>query len=158
MIYYTKLISNLKEIQMQKITLSIFLILILIPFTQGFSQEYYDNAQTLLVSLSNDTPFVYQDSEGYTVVVGMVENNDSKSAVTNVRIQVNFYDDLDPSPIDSTIGGTTLEAIPPNGKSTYSIRSSNPDSEITQASVTLLGLILLKENKRDYLFILQMSF
>lgn len=124
---------------MQKIILSIFLILILIPFTQGFSQEYYDNTPTLSVSLNNDTPFVYQDSEGYTVVVGMVENNDSKSAVTNVRIQVNFYDNLDPSPIDSTIGGTTLEVIPPNGKSSYSIRSSSPNSEITQASVTLLG-------------------
>ncbi|NND87134.1 MAG: hypothetical protein HKM23_07430 [Nitrosopumilus sp.] len=124
---------------MQKIIFSIFLILILVPFSQGFSQEYYDNAPTLTVSLNNDTPFVYQDSEGYTVVVGMIENNDSLSAVTNVRIQVNFYNDLDPSPIDSTIGETTLEAIPPNGKSTYSIRSSSPNSEITQASVTLLG-------------------
>ncbi|MCV0392882.1 MAG: hypothetical protein K5790_06250 [Nitrosopumilus sp.] len=124
---------------MRKIIFNIFLILLLIPFTQGFSQEYYDNAPTLSVALSNETPFVYQDAEGYTVVIGMVENHDSLSAVDNVRIQVTFYDDIDPAPIDISIGGTILESIPPNGKSPYSIRSTSPNSEITQASVTLLG-------------------
>ena len=50
-----------------------------------FPQEYYDNTPTLSVSLTSDSPFVFQDSEGYTVVVGMVENKNSLTAVTNAR-------------------------------------------------------------------------
>ncbi|MEE8383330.1 MAG: hypothetical protein V3R39_00055, partial [Nitrosopumilus sp.] len=73
---------------MQKLVLSAFLILLLLPFSQAFSQVT-DNAPTLSVSLSSESPFVYQDSEGYTVVVGIVENNKSLTPVTNVRIQVN---------------------------------------------------------------------
>ena len=76
---------------MQKLVLSALLILLLIPFSQAFSQEYSDNAPTLSVSLKSETPFVYKDSEGYAVVVGTVENNDSLASITNVMIQVNFF-------------------------------------------------------------------
>ncbi|MBT5842814.1 MAG: hypothetical protein HOK63_07460 [Thaumarchaeota archaeon] len=124
---------------MQKPILCAFLILLLVPFSQSFSQEYYDNAPTLTVSLKNETPFVYQDSEGYTVVVGEVKNNDSQTAVTNVRIQVNFFDESDPAPIEIVQGKTTLEVIPQNGESPFAIRSQTPNPDITQASVTLLG-------------------
>ena len=79
---------------MSKLILSVFLILLLIPLSQGFSQEYSDNTPTLSVSLSSETPIVYKDSEGYTVVVGIVENNDSLTPVTNVKIQVSFFDDF----------------------------------------------------------------
>lgn len=113
--------------------------LLLVPFTQSFSQEYYDNAPTLSVSLKNETPFVYQDSDGFTVVVGAVENNNSLTPVTNVQIQVKFYDDFDPNPIEITQGRSTLEVIPPNGQSPFIIRSSIPNPDITQASVSLLG-------------------
>ncbi len=150
MICYTKLIPFLKEIHMQKSILIAFLILLLIPITQGFSQEYYDNPPTLSVSLGNETPFVYQDSEGHTVVVGMVENKDTLTSVTNVRIQVNFYNDLDPEPIEVVQGGSVLEVIPPNGQSPYSIRSSNPNSQITQASVTLLGFDSSEDKQKGF--------
>jgi hypothetical protein len=123
---------------MLKVVLCTFLILLLVPFSEGFSQVT-DNAPTLNVSLMNETPFVYQDAEGYTVVVGIVENNNSLTPVTNVQIQVKFYDDLDPTPLEVVQGNTTLEVIAPNGKSPYSIRSQTPNSEITQASVSLLG-------------------
>jgi hypothetical protein len=123
---------------MLKVVLCTFLILLLVPFSEGFSQVT-DNAPTLNVSLMNETPFVYQDAEGYTVVVGIVENNNSLTPVTNVQIQVKFYDDLDPTPIEVVQGNTALEVIAPNGKSPYSIRSQTPNSEITQASVSLLG-------------------
>jgi len=123
---------------MFKVVLCTFLILLLVPFSEGFSQVT-DNAPTLNVSLMNETPFVYQDAEGYTVVVGIVENNNSLTPVTNVQIQVKFYDDFDPTPIEVVQGNTTLEVIAPNGKSPYSIRSQTPNSEITQASVSLLG-------------------
>jgi len=123
---------------MQKLILSAFLILLLIPFSQAFSQ-YTDPAQTLSVSLRNETPFVYQDSEGYTVVVGAVENNDSLSSITNVRIQVNFFDDFGSNPLEAIIGHTTLQVIPPNGQSPFAIRSETPNPNITQASISLFG-------------------
>ena len=124
---------------MIKVILCTFLILLLVPFSQGFSQEYSDNAPTLNVSLSNDSPYVYQDSEGYTVVVGLVDNNNPLTPVSDINIQVNFYDDLNPTPLEIVQGTTTLEVIPPNGKSTYSIRSQSSNPNITEASVSLLG-------------------
>ncbi len=124
---------------MQKFVLSAFLILLLIPFSQAFSAETTDNPSTLSASLMNETPFVYQDSEGYTVVVGAVENNNSQTPITNVRIQVNFFDDFDPTPLEAIIGFSTLDVISPNGQSPFAIRSDTPNPNITQASVSLLG-------------------
>jgi len=124
---------------MQKLILSAFLILLLVPFSQAFSAEVTDNPSTLSVSLRNETPFVYRDSEGYTVVVGAVENDNSQTPVTNVKLQVNFYDDLDSTPLEVTIGYSTLEVIPANGQSPFAIRSQTPNPNITQASVSLLG-------------------
>jgi hypothetical protein len=93
-----------------KVVLCAFLILLLVPFSQGFSQEYSDNAPTLNVSLSNESPFVYQDSEGYTVVVGLVDNNNPLTPISNVQIQVNFYDDLDPTPLE-IVQGTSVSLL-----------------------------------------------
>lgn len=123
---------------MQKLVLSAFLILLLVPFSQAFSQTT-DTPSTLSVSLRNETPFVYQDSEGYTVVVGAVKNNNLLTPVTNVRIQVNFFDDFGSSPLEVIVGYTTLEVILPNGQSPFAIRSETPNPNITQASISLLG-------------------
>ena len=123
---------------MQKLILSTFLILLLVPFSQAFSQVT-DNPSTLSVSLRNETPFVYQDSEGYTVVVGAVDNNNSLTPVTNVIIQVNFYDDFDPIPLEVILGSTILDVIPINGQSPFAIRSETPNPNITEVSVSLLG-------------------
>ncbi|MEK0346608.1 MAG: hypothetical protein QQN65_07245, partial [Nitrosopumilus sp.] len=122
---------------MQKLILSTFLILLLVPFSQAFSQVT-DNPSTLSVSLRNETPFVYQDSEGYTVVVGVVENNDSLASITNVMIQVNFFVGFDPNPLEVVNGYTTLQVIPPNGLSPFAIRSETANPNITGASVSLL--------------------
>ncbi len=124
---------------MLKFVLGTFLVFLLMPFSQSFSQEYSDTAPTLSVSLANETPFVYQDSDGYTVVVGTVKNYNPQTSVTNVMIQVNFYDDFDPNPLEIVQGRTTLEVIHPNGESTFSIRSQTPNSAITEASVSLMG-------------------
>jgi len=123
---------------MQKIIFSI-MFLLLLPLSQSYSAEKTDTLPTLSVSLTSKIPFVYQDSEGYAVVVGMVENNDTLSPVTNVLIQVKFFDDFNPNPLEITQGRTTLELIPANGKSPYSIRSQTSNPNITQASVSLLG-------------------
>ena len=122
-----------------KLVLYSLLILLLIPISHVHSQEHADNANTLTVSLNSTSQFVYQDSEGYTVAVGIVENNGSLSSVTDVQIQVNFFDDYGSSPLEVVLGSTALEVIPPNGQSPYSIRSESPNSGITQASVSLLG-------------------
>ena len=133
---------------MKRIFFSIFSILLLLPVSQGFSQEYYDNTPTLSVALTSESPFVFQDSEGYTVVVGMVENKNSLTAVTNARVQVSFYDDSSFNPIAVTEGRTILEVIPPNGISPYSIRSPTPDPSITQASVSFLGFDSSEEKQK----------
>ncbi len=124
---------------MKKVLPSAFLILLLIPFSQGFAQEYSDNAPTLTVSLVNESPYVYKDSEGYTVVVGAIENDNALTSVTNVQLQVLFYDDFDPNPLEIVEGTTTLAVIPENGQSPFAIRSETANPNITQASVSLLG-------------------
>lgn len=122
---------------MDKIILGIFLILILFPISSGFSAEVTDNQSTLSVVLTSDSPFVYKDDEGYTVVVGAVENTSNLTSITNVRVHVNFYDDVSPQPLEIIEGGTILEVIPPLGKSPYMIRSNSSNPDITQASVSL---------------------
>ena len=99
MICRRKLISNPRIIDVKICTWRI-LGFLLIPFSQSFAQEYSDTAPTLSVSLTSDTPYVYQDSDGYTVVVGNVKNNNSQTSVTNVMIQVNFFDEFDPNPLE----------------------------------------------------------
>ena len=136
---YRKLISNSHKIQMQKIIPILFLAVLLIPISQINAQEYSDNTPTLTVSLQNETPFVYQDSEGFTVVVGVVENNNELTPVTNVQVQVKFYDDLNPQPIETVTENVSLEVIPANGVSPYSIRSATANPYITQAAVSLVG-------------------
>ena len=122
---------------MEKIILSVFLIFILFPISSGFSAEVTDNQSTLSVVLTSDSPFVYKDDEGYTVVVGAVENTSNLTSITNVRVHVNFYDDVSPQPLEIIEGGTILEVIPPLGKSPYMIRSNSSNPDITQASVSL---------------------
>ena len=122
---------------MDKIILSVFLILVLFPISSGFSAEVTDNQSTLSVVLTSDSPFVYKDDEGYTVVVGAVENTSNLTSITNVRVHVNFYDDVSPQPLEIIEGGTILEVIPPLGKSPYMIRSNSSNPDITQASVSL---------------------
>jgi len=124
---------------MMKAILCSFLILLLVPFSQAFSAETTDNAPTLSIVLDGENIHVYQDSEGYTFVVGIVDNNSSLTPVTNVRIQASFYDAFSPTPLEVVQGKTTLEVIPPNGKSSFSIRSDTPNPNISEASVFLLG-------------------
>ena len=123
---------------MTKVVLCAFLILLLIPFSQGFSQVT-NNPPTLTVFLNSENIYVYQDSDGYAVVVGIVENNNSLTPITNVKIQAMFFDEFGLAPLEVIQGNTILEVIPPNGKSPFSIRSSTPDANITEASVSLLG-------------------
>jgi len=116
----------------------VFLSLLLFPVSTGFSQQY-DTPPTLSVNLASNSPYIYKDSEGFTVVIGEVENNDSRSSVSNVQLGVKFFDDFSPQPLDITTGSTVLEVIPPNQQSPYVIRSNTANSQITSAEVSLEG-------------------
>ena len=123
---------------MQKSIFGIILILILFPISQVFSQEYTDTNPTLSVSLNSQSTFVYQDSDGYTIVIGLIENNDPLSFLTNVVIQAKFFDDVNPNSLEVSEGSTVLKVIPPNTKSPFIIRSENPNPNITEVSTTIL--------------------
>lgn len=105
----------------------------------SFSQEYVDTLPSITVSLKTPTPFFYQDDEGYTVVVGLIENKNQLSSVSNVGIRVNFYDDITSVPLEVSWGNTLMEVIPPTSEAPFTIRSQTPNSYITQASVSVIG-------------------
>ena len=96
---------------MRRIFLSLFLILMLFPISSGFAQKS-DTLSTLSVVLTSEVPFVYHDDEGYTVVVGNVENKNEITSVSNVRLVVNFYDETGFEPLETVRGSTILEVIP----------------------------------------------
>ena len=123
---------------MKKFVFSIIFILILFPLSQSFSQEYTDTNPSLTISANSDNNFIYRDSEGYTVVIGFIENNDPLSFVTDVVVQANFYNDFNSNPLEVKEGTTTLKVIPPNTKSPFMIRSDNPNIDITDVSTKLL--------------------
>ena len=123
---------------MNKPVFGIILFLLLLPISTIFSQEYTDTNPTLTISMDSNSNFVYQDSEGHTVVIGLIENNDPLSFVTNVVIRANFYDEFNPNPLEVKEGSTTLKVIPPNTKSPFIIRSDNPNPDIAEVSTKFL--------------------
>ena len=123
---------------MKKLIFGIIFILILFPTSQSFSQEYTDTNPTLTVSTNSNTNYVYQDSEGYTVVIGVIENNDPLSFVTNVKVQAYFYDEFNPDPLEIKEGSTLLNVIPPSSSSPFVIRSESPNSDIVDVYTKIL--------------------
>ncbi len=125
---------------MNKFFLSFFLILLLFPISTGFSQKS-DTLSTLSVALTSDSPFVYKDNEGYTIVVGNVLNKNEITSVTNVKLRVDFYDETGTEPLETVRGGTILEVIPKSATSPYVIKSLSPNPNITNISVMLEGFL-----------------
>ena len=122
---------------MKKLVFGFVFVLILFPVSQSFSQEYTDTNPTLTVSTNSNTNYFYQDSEGHTVVIGVIENNDPLSFVTNVKIQAYFYDEFNPDPLEVKEGSTILDVIPPSSSSPFLIRSENPNSAIVDVFTKL---------------------
>ena len=121
---------------MKKVFLCLFLIFMLFPISSGFSQVT-DTKPTLSVVLTSDSPYIYHDEEGYTVVVGSIKNTNPLTAVSDVKIRATFYDDISVTPIEIVQGRPILEVIPSLGTSPYMIKSKTPNPQITQASVFL---------------------
>ncbi|MDH3276489.1 MAG: hypothetical protein OEM21_00125 [Nitrosopumilus sp.] len=121
---------------MKKILLSLFLILMLFPLNHGFSQKS-DTLSTLSVALTSESPYVYKDDEGYTVVVGNVINKNELTSVGNIQLKVNFYDETGTDPLETIRGGTILDVIPELSTSPYIIKSNSPNPNITSISIML---------------------
>jgi len=152
MIYSTRLIASVRYSYMKKV-LTLFLIFSLIPISTSYSQEFVDKAPTLGIVLTSFSPFNYKAEDGSTIILGEVENT-KNFPVSGIKIWGGFYDDIGENPLESTVGTTLLEVIPPFGKSPYMIKSPSQNSAITSVSVTLLGFNSSPEKKPELSLIL----
>ncbi len=114
-----------------------------------FSAEYVDTPPTITVYLKNTSPYFYQDDEGYTVVTGLIENKNQYSSVTDVRIHVSYFDEISLIPLESSLGTTLMEVIPPERNAPFSIRSQTPIPGITHVSVVMLGFHAAPDKAND---------
>ena len=144
MIYSTRLIGITDFIHMKKV-LVLLLIFSLIPISSSYSQKV-DTEPTLGIALTSFSPFNYKAEDGSTIILGEVKNT-KNFPVSGVKIWAGFYDAIGEKPIESTIGTTLLEVIPPLGKSPYMIKSPSQNSAITSVSVNLLGFNSSPEKK-----------
>jgi len=105
-----------------------------------------------------NTPFMYKNSEGYSIVNGTIHNIGTYD-VTNVAIIVYFYGDFDLNVLEVKIGYPLLKDIPIGSSSSFSIRSETPNPHITYAvlsiqdsdkSVTIPPHITITTDKPSY--------
>lgn len=122
--------------------LAVLVLFLLLPVTTGFAQ-LTDSPSTLGVKLTATAPFSYKDEEGYTVVIGEVENTKT-FPVKNVKIWVGFYSGKasgpgGESPLETVTASALLDIVPPKGKSPFIIKSETPDPEISEVTINILG-------------------
>jgi len=122
---------------MKRVLIGVFLVLLLFPASTGFSQ-ISDTSPTLGIALTSFTPYHYKDESGYTIILGEVENT-KNFPITGIKIRADFYNDVNLQPLESVIGSTLLEVVPPFGKSPFMIKSPSPSAAITNVSVKILG-------------------
>jgi len=152
MIYSTRLIASVKFFYMKKVIV-LFLIFSLIPISASYSQEFVDKEPTLGIVLTSFSPFNYKAEDGSTIILGEIENT-KNFPVSGIKIWAGFYDDISENPLESTVGTTILEVIPPFGKSPYMIKSPSSNSAITSVSVNLLGFNSSPEKKSELSLVL----
>ena len=132
--------------------ISIFaLLFLLLPVTTAFAQVT-DTQSALGVKLTNSDPFIYKDDEGYTVVIGEVENTKG-FPVNNVKVWVGFFSgeaagSAGETPLERVTGTSLLEVIPAKGKSPFIIKSETPDPEITKVTINILGFNSATQKER----------
>ncbi|HEY7367690.1 MAG TPA: hypothetical protein VH562_04440 [Nitrosopumilaceae archaeon] len=148
MIYSTRLIASMNRFYMIKSILSILLVLSLFPISSSFSAEMTDKPPTLGIVLTSNSPFNYKDIDGKTVILGEIQNT-KNYPVGGLKIWAGFYDDVNKNPLETTIGTTILEVIPPFSKSPYMIISPSSNPKITSVSVNLLGFNSSPEKKQN---------
>ncbi len=137
MLYCTRLIGLTIDRGMMKTLLALFLVLSLFPISYSYGGGT-DTGSTLGIDFTNFSPINYKDEQGYTVVLGEVVNK-REFSVTGIKIWVGFYDNFSEQPLETILGSTIIDVIPPFGKSPYIIKSENPNAAIIGASVKILG-------------------
>ena len=136
MIYRTKLNTLSKFEHMKSIILIVFFALLLFPISSSFSQKT-DQPSQFGYQFTSTSPFIFKDENGYTIILGEIENIQSYS-LKNVKIRGVFYDDS-MQILDTSFGSTIIEVIPPFTKVPYIIKSTEPNAGITQAEVKFAG-------------------
>ena len=147
MIYSTRLIAYVNSSCMKKRFLAFFIIFSLFPISSSYSQVV-DTEPTLGIVLTSFSPFNYKDEDGKTVILGEIENT-KNFPVSGVKIWAGFYDNFSENPLETTIGTTIIDVVPPFGKAPYMIKSETANAAITSVSVNLLGFNSSPEKKRD---------
>ncbi len=123
---------------MQRGPMVLFLIICTFFISPSFAAEKTDTEPTLAIQFTSSSPYIYQEDDGTTVVIGEVKNV-KNFPITGVQIRAAFFDDFNPQPLEATLGTTVLEVIPPQSTSPYIIRSPNPNTAITNVEVNLQG-------------------
>jgi len=113
---------------MKKILLVAFFTIILLPLSSSFSQVT-DTPSTLAIVLTSDAPFHFKNQEGYTIIIGEVENI-RNFPIKDLVISAGFYDFNSKQPLEIVRGTTILDVIPAFGKSPFMISSENPNAAI----------------------------
>ncbi len=122
--------------------LAVSLVILLLPLSPIFAQ-LTETPSTLGVKLTSTSPFSYKDSEGYTVVIGEVENTKT-FPVKNVKIWVGFYSgkasgSRGEPPLETVTASTLLDVVQPKSKSPFMIKSKTPNSDISEVTINVLG-------------------
>ncbi len=137
MVYPIKLNTLGKFGHMKSIILIVFFVFLLFPISSSFSQKT-DETPALAIQFTSTSPFHFKDENGYTIILGEIQNIKS-SYITNVEIRGFFYDDFSEQPLDSSIGSSVVEVIPPFATVPYMIKSKEPNAGITQVKVPTIG-------------------
>ena len=109
--------------RMMLIPLVVLLVFCLFPIGFSFAQST-ETGPTLVVKVTSTAPYSFKTSEGFTMILGEVENNNN-FPVTGVKIFASFYGTNGIQPLETTIGGTLLDVVPPNSKAPYAISSKS---------------------------------
>ena len=117
------------------VTLSAALVMLAV-LAPAYAQEYSDNSPTLVAVI--DSEYVFLSDSGYGVMVGMVENR-GDSHISDVQIQVRFYDAVTNAPLDVVSDRTLVDVLPPSSRVPFMITSSEPDALITEASARIVS-------------------
>jgi len=119
---------------MKALLLALVLTMALVPAYPSFSQ-LIDSDDKISVITTSDSPYVYKNSEGHTVVVGEIENRNALSSMSGIVIRAVFYDPSGEEVIEVVRGGTVLDIVPPESTSPYLITSASANPDIGLVSV-----------------------
>jgi len=136
MVYPTKLNTLSKFEHMKSIILVAFLVFILFPISSSFSQKT-DQPSEFALQLTSTGPFYFKDENGYTIILGEIQNTRS-SSFTNVQIIGVFLDDFERQ-LGASIGSSVIEVIPPFATVPYMIKSKEPNAGITTIKIPSIG-------------------